>query len=157
MSGVLTQEDLDYMRAHGDDNYKPDIIICTSICGIFSILFVVLRLYSRYIAVGRLRLELSDWLLLVAWVRPKVQGNFSYLLTLVSDILPRDRRVTQYFHCVWWRTTYPLCSKHPRSSYSQSLVYTKFNSPWSLIQLLRATDKCRNGGGIFVRHCIHQA
>jgi hypothetical protein len=55
-----------YMEAHIDDTRVPDIIACTSICGVASIVFVVLRLISRRFSKGGM--ETSDWLILFAWV-----------------------------------------------------------------------------------------
>lgn len=55
-----------YMEAHINDTRVPDIIACTSICGIASIIFIVLRLISRRIA--KSGMEMSDWLILFAWV-----------------------------------------------------------------------------------------
>lgn len=55
-----------YMEAHINDTRVPDVIACTSICGIASIIFIVLRLISRRVAKGGM--EASDWLILFAWV-----------------------------------------------------------------------------------------
>lgn len=55
-----------YMEAHINDTRVPDIIACTSICGIASIVFIALRLISRRIS--KAGIATSDWLILFAWV-----------------------------------------------------------------------------------------
>lgn len=55
-----------YMEAHINDTRVPDIIACTSICGIASIVFIALRLISRRIS--KAGIETSDWLILFAWL-----------------------------------------------------------------------------------------
>lgn len=56
------------MQAHPDDSLVPDIIACCLICGIASIIFILLRFWSRKLVHGRIKLQLSDWLLLIALV-----------------------------------------------------------------------------------------
>lgn len=56
------------MKAHSDESLVPDIIICVSICGIASIVFILLRLYSQYLVSRKFRLTQSDILLLIGWV-----------------------------------------------------------------------------------------
>lgn len=65
-----------YMEAHINDTRVPDVIACTSICGIASIIFIVLRLISRRVAKGGM--EASDWLILFAWVSLKIVAAASF-------------------------------------------------------------------------------
>ncbi|KAH6605229.1 integral membrane [Trichoderma cornu-damae] len=55
-----------YMEAHIDDTAVANVIACTTICGVASVVFIILRLISRFVAKARLRA--SDWLILFAWL-----------------------------------------------------------------------------------------
>lgn len=68
MTKLPTAQQVIYMEAHAGDTLVPDIIICCSVCGIASIVFLLLRVWSRKIVHGRLKLHSSDWLLFIAWV-----------------------------------------------------------------------------------------
>jgi hypothetical protein len=66
---AFTPEQLVYWSTHGSDTLVPNIIICVAITAFFSTLFVVLRLLCRRVQHGAWKLLLSDWLVIVAWVR----------------------------------------------------------------------------------------
>ncbi|KAI8631140.1 hypothetical protein F5Y19DRAFT_425215 [Xylariaceae sp. FL1651] len=68
MANSLSDSEKAWMLAHINESLVPNIIICIAICGTASILFVGLRLWSRQIVFGYIRLEPSDWLILVALV-----------------------------------------------------------------------------------------
>ncbi|KAI0849403.1 hypothetical protein F5Y00DRAFT_269388 [Daldinia vernicosa] len=68
MAALPSKEQIAYMIAHSDESLVPNIIICVSICGIASIVFILLRLYSQYLVSHKFRLTQSDILLLIAWV-----------------------------------------------------------------------------------------
>ncbi|KAL7800067.1 hypothetical protein V8C37DRAFT_3685 [Trichoderma ceciliae] len=55
-----------YMEAHIDDTLVPNIIACTAICGVASVLIIILRLTARIIT--KASLQMSDWLILFAWL-----------------------------------------------------------------------------------------
>lgn len=55
-----------YMEAHISDTRVPDIIACSAICGIASIIIITLRLVARMLA--KAGMQTSDWLILFAWV-----------------------------------------------------------------------------------------
>ncbi|RYO83906.1 hypothetical protein DL766_001733 [Monosporascus sp. MC13-8B] len=67
MPALPTEEQVAYMLAHPDDNLIPNIIACTSICGIASIVFLALRFSSQRLVSSR-GPTLSDWLLIIGWV-----------------------------------------------------------------------------------------
>lgn len=66
MAQLPTPSEIAWMKAHADDTRVPSIIATTSICGIASTVFVLLRFISRRMA--RLKPQLNDWLLVVALV-----------------------------------------------------------------------------------------
>ncbi|KAI0378947.1 hypothetical protein F5Y04DRAFT_290669 [Hypomontagnella monticulosa] len=68
MSTELTPERIAYFEAHASDNMVPNIIAASSISGFLSVVILGLRFASRRIMLGRLRLDLSDWLIVIAWV-----------------------------------------------------------------------------------------
>lgn len=68
MSTQLTAQQIAYFEAHADDNLVPNVIIASSISGFLSVVILTLRFVSRWIMLGRLRLDLSDWFLVVAWI-----------------------------------------------------------------------------------------
>lgn len=76
----FTPDQLAYMMAHKDDTLVPNTIACVVICGAVTTAFVVLRLTARTMIKGHLRLDLSDWLMVLALVRYKVMSLISYLI-----------------------------------------------------------------------------
>ncbi|KAI0010871.1 hypothetical protein F4779DRAFT_575771 [Xylariaceae sp. FL0662B] len=61
---MATEPDLAYLN----ESLVPNMIICASICGPAAVVFVAMRIYSRYLAFGYPRLDLSDWLLVAAFL-----------------------------------------------------------------------------------------
>ncbi|KAI0477309.1 hypothetical protein GGR56DRAFT_691773 [Xylariaceae sp. FL0804] len=61
-----TPEQLAWQLAHPQDDLRPNLVTVSVVCPILALIFVGLRLWSREILHGRLRLDLSDWLCLVA-------------------------------------------------------------------------------------------
>jgi hypothetical protein len=61
--------ELEYFEKHASDTLVPNMIACAVITAFFSTLFVILRLLGRRLTRGPFRVHISDWLLLVAWVR----------------------------------------------------------------------------------------
>ncbi|KAI0108737.1 hypothetical protein F4776DRAFT_643591 [Hypoxylon sp. NC0597] len=68
MASSLSEEQKAYMIAHEDDSFTVNIIVCCSVCGPASVIFLLLRLYSQRLVSGKLRLTQSDFLLVIAWV-----------------------------------------------------------------------------------------
>ncbi|KAI1469157.1 uncharacterized protein F4812DRAFT_470254 [Daldinia caldariorum] len=68
MPTLPSKEKLASMLVHKDQSLVPDIIVCDAICGIASIVFALLRLYSQYLVSRKLRLTQSDILLLLGLV-----------------------------------------------------------------------------------------
>lgn len=64
-----TEEEIAWMMEHENDTLVPNIIACNVICGVISLIVLVLRLWSRRVSFGRVRIELSDWLFVIAWVK----------------------------------------------------------------------------------------
>jgi hypothetical protein len=64
----FTPEQLEYWTTHESDTRVPNIITCATITGFFSTLFLGLRILGRWWQRNGFRLDLSDWLLIVAWV-----------------------------------------------------------------------------------------
>ncbi|GAB1317082.1 hypothetical protein MFIFM68171_07292 [Madurella fahalii] len=62
----FTPEQLQYWLTHESDTLVPDIITCAVITGFFSTLFVIARILGRWWQRDALRVDISDWLLLVA-------------------------------------------------------------------------------------------
>lgn len=87
-----TAQQLAYMATHHDDTLVAGIIACCSVCGIVSIIVIMLRFWSRKIVHGRVKAHASDWLLLIAWV-----GFPS--LSPVSDTLANP--LVQVFYAVF--------------------------------------------------------
>jgi hypothetical protein len=69
MADGLSDDEKAWMLAHAKESLVPNIVVCIAICGAASIVFLGLRLWSRQITYGYVRLELSDWFCVVAWVR----------------------------------------------------------------------------------------
>ncbi|KAI1821617.1 hypothetical protein F4861DRAFT_450797 [Xylaria intraflava] len=66
MAGAaLSDEQMAYILSHADDTRVPNIIASAAILGVFSTVFVALRLFSRREA--GLRLDISDWLTVAGW------------------------------------------------------------------------------------------
>ncbi|OTB10487.1 hypothetical protein K445DRAFT_70117 [Daldinia sp. EC12] len=68
MSALPSKEKIAYMLSHEDETLVPDMIACVAVCGIASIVFIVLRLYSQYLVSRKFHLTQSDILLLLGWV-----------------------------------------------------------------------------------------
>ncbi|KAI0119340.1 hypothetical protein F4814DRAFT_236275 [Daldinia grandis] len=68
MANLLTPEDIAYMQAHGDDTLVPNIYACSIATGVASIVVVLIRIWARHVAHGRIALNTSDWLLMIAWI-----------------------------------------------------------------------------------------
>lgn len=66
MSATPTPEDIAYMQAHASDNLKRDIIVCSAICGVASLVFVLARLWSRRL--NQAALGWNDWLVIIGYV-----------------------------------------------------------------------------------------
>ncbi|KAI0154533.1 hypothetical protein GGR57DRAFT_465984 [Xylariaceae sp. FL1272] len=64
---VPSAEEIAYYEAHADDNIVPNIIACATVAAIGATVFILLRLWSRRIHHGRLKLDISDYLALAAW------------------------------------------------------------------------------------------
>lgn len=89
---VFGQEKWEWMLRHIDDTRVPLIItICT--LGVFlSLVFLAMRLWSRRLAHGKLKLDLSDWLCVGSVVRLlTVQPQATGALT-ASDVISRFSR-----------------------------------------------------------------
>ncbi|KAI5916989.1 hypothetical protein F4810DRAFT_716903 [Camillea tinctor] len=76
-----TADELAYTIAHGDADLTPNIIIYVSICASAATIFVIVRLIARHMTYKRLRLDLSDWLIIGAWVFTLI---FNILLGVVT-------------------------------------------------------------------------
>ena len=61
-----TPQQIQYMERHIDESKVPMMIIVSAVCLPAAYIFVVLRFVSRH--VGLVKLNLSDWLTLVALV-----------------------------------------------------------------------------------------
>ncbi|CAG8952807.1 hypothetical protein HYFRA_00009052 [Hymenoscyphus fraxineus] len=68
MANIPTPAQLAYFAAHPHDNLVPDIIACCSVCGIASVVFILLRLWARHLIHGRVVVNMSDWLLIIAFI-----------------------------------------------------------------------------------------
>lgn len=66
MSATPTPEDIAYMQAHASDNLRIDIIVCSAICGVASLVFIVARLWSRKL--NEAALGWNDWLVIIGYV-----------------------------------------------------------------------------------------
>lgn len=66
---AFTPEQLEYWSTHESDTLVPNIITCVGVTAFFSTVFVVLRILCRRLQYGAWKLLLSDWLVLIAWVR----------------------------------------------------------------------------------------
>ncbi|KAI0854546.1 hypothetical protein F4860DRAFT_499150 [Xylaria cubensis] len=62
-----TPEQIAYMKSHAGDNIGPNIIVCATISATAATIFIALRLWSRRIHHGSLKLDASDYLALIAW------------------------------------------------------------------------------------------
>ncbi|KAF4630097.1 hypothetical protein G7Y89_g8043 [Cudoniella acicularis] len=68
MPNIPTASELAYYEAHPNDNLVPDILACCSICSVASAIFILFRLWARRLVYGRLHVNATDWLLIIAWV-----------------------------------------------------------------------------------------
>ncbi|KAI1417204.1 hypothetical protein F5Y13DRAFT_185275 [Hypoxylon sp. FL1857] len=68
MSGPPTPEDVAHMLSRPNDNMAPNVIVCCSIALVIATISIGLRLWSRKVLNGKLHLDLSDWLAILAWV-----------------------------------------------------------------------------------------
>ncbi|KAI1490019.1 hypothetical protein F5X96DRAFT_679383 [Biscogniauxia mediterranea] len=73
--GLRVRDDTGSSEASMDEQLRlyqetlvPNMIACISVCNVASLIFVALRIRSRQIMYGRLKLETNDWLLLIAWL-----------------------------------------------------------------------------------------
>lgn len=66
MSATPTPEQIAYMQAHASDNLKVDIIVCSAICGVASLVFILARLWSRMLS--QARLGWNDWIVIIGYV-----------------------------------------------------------------------------------------
>ncbi|POS80965.1 hypothetical protein DHEL01_v200638 [Diaporthe helianthi] len=100
-----TEEETAWMLEHKDDTLVPNIIACNVICGVISIIVLVLRFWSRRVSFGRLKIELSDWLFVIAWW--SIATEVCYYLSmgfLKSSILRLYGSIfiSRRFHaCLW--------------------------------------------------------
>ncbi|KAG6358972.1 hypothetical protein INS49_012492 [Diaporthe citri] len=62
-----TEEEIAWMMEHKEDTLVPNILACNIICGVASIIVLVLRFWSRRVSYGRIRVETSDFLFIIAW------------------------------------------------------------------------------------------
>ncbi|KAI0532438.1 hypothetical protein GGR58DRAFT_490195 [Xylaria digitata] len=67
MTTPYSPEELDYFREHKSDSKVTLVIVSATISALGTTLVVVLRLLSCWLFNGRLKLGVSDWLVLVAW------------------------------------------------------------------------------------------
>jgi hypothetical protein len=67
MFELPSPEQLAYMVEHASDTLVPQVIACCATCGPLATLFVGLRFISRRLTGSSI--ILSDWLIVVAWVR----------------------------------------------------------------------------------------
>ncbi|KAI8628967.1 hypothetical protein F5Y19DRAFT_464918 [Xylariaceae sp. FL1651] len=63
-----SQQELEWQYEHRQETRAPGVIAACAATGVASIFIIVLRFVSRRLMHGRLQLEASDWLVLVAWV-----------------------------------------------------------------------------------------
>lgn len=70
------------MVAHEDDTLVPNIYACSITTGVASVVVVLIRIWARRVAHGRIVLNTSDWLLMIAWVR--ITSSFPRGLTSVT-------------------------------------------------------------------------
>ncbi|KAI1798972.1 hypothetical protein F4811DRAFT_558304 [Daldinia bambusicola] len=68
MAKPLTDEDIAYMMAHKDDSLVPNIYACCIVTGVASVFVLLIRVWARYVAHGRIVLNTSDWLMTIAWI-----------------------------------------------------------------------------------------
>ncbi|KAI0433899.1 hypothetical protein F5Y09DRAFT_350484 [Xylaria sp. FL1042] len=68
MGFELSPEEIEWQYEHRDETRVPGLVMACVITAVISLVIVVLRLLSQRILHGRLILEASDWLMLVAWV-----------------------------------------------------------------------------------------
>ncbi|KAJ3551481.1 hypothetical protein NPX13_g11350 [Xylaria arbuscula] len=64
----FSAEQLQYWIDHESDSTVVNIIVCASITGFLSTVFVAVRLFGRWRINGGFKLHISDWLIAVAWV-----------------------------------------------------------------------------------------
>ncbi|KAI4866673.1 hypothetical protein F4820DRAFT_416369 [Hypoxylon rubiginosum] len=70
MAASLTKEEIAWMMTHENDTRVPNIYACSIITGVASLIVLLLRLWARRVAHGRVMLDISDWSLVIAWVSP---------------------------------------------------------------------------------------
>ncbi|KAI1477934.1 hypothetical protein K445DRAFT_307757 [Daldinia sp. EC12] len=68
MAKPLTDEDIAYMLAHKDDSLVANIYACSIATGVASVFVLLIRVWARYVAHGRIVLNTSDWLMTIAWI-----------------------------------------------------------------------------------------
>lgn len=66
MPKLPNAEDIAMMQANIADTLVTDIIVCTAVCGVASMVILALRFAARRIA--NIRIQPSDWLISIAWV-----------------------------------------------------------------------------------------
>jgi hypothetical protein len=62
----LPPEEIHYQEQHASDNRQPDIIAAVAVCLSAAVISVILRLVARRLL--KIRLQLDDWLILIALV-----------------------------------------------------------------------------------------
>ncbi|KAI1424480.1 hypothetical protein F5Y12DRAFT_797059 [Xylaria sp. FL1777] len=68
MGFELPQQELEWQYEHSDETRVPGLIMACVMTSMASVVIIALRLLSRRLLHGRLHLEASDWLILIAWV-----------------------------------------------------------------------------------------
>ncbi|KAI1177355.1 hypothetical protein F4777DRAFT_542691 [Nemania sp. FL0916] len=63
----LTPEQYSWQLAHSSDNSSHSILAACSITPALAAVFIALRVWSKRLLYGRFRLEINDWLCIVAW------------------------------------------------------------------------------------------
>ncbi len=102
---IPDQEQIEYMLAHAGDNLAPQIIISSSICGPLVLLFLCLRLFSRRL-VGVW--VLSDWLIIIAFVRLLTATGLMHVTNLGQDLLRCMEYFLELLNTLWSRETHRL-------------------------------------------------
>ncbi|KAH9908271.1 hypothetical protein F4778DRAFT_342341 [Xylariomycetidae sp. FL2044] len=90
MASPFTPEEYGYLVAHRADTRVPAVFGVVVPCIVLSVFFVALRLEARRLSFGRLRLDLSDWLIVMALV---FSLSF-YLIIAVSTAYGLGRHIT---------------------------------------------------------------
>lgn len=88
MSAPLTDEEIAYFVAHADETRVPGVLAGVVAGAVLSVVFVAMRLRSRQLSYGFLRLDLSDYLILAALVRfPTEHIVYRSLLMEIRSLL----------------------------------------------------------------------